>query len=153
MCPIGLWYAIRYSDKKGEKMTTLASVLRFQNELLLPTLDQKYRALLDLPEWMGLNGRGSRFQDMTTSDAKEFIDWIGPAAYKVVRFSPDILITVRSAAPIVISGGSCLITKADKNVDEQQRETLIETRPKPATDSRSNTPDSGREFTSGHSRG
>ena len=69
--------------------------------------------------WMGLERGGYTFDDLRSEEAEELIQLIGPGAFKVVRFSRDLLQRLRDAkkmgTPIISSGGSCLLTAADKN--------------------------------------
>ncbi|MFA4845489.1 MAG: hypothetical protein WC654_02940 [Patescibacteria group bacterium] len=66
-------------------------IIRFQQELLIPTLGENPRQLLDQSSWMGFKGSGASWSDLSDEDAHELALWLGPSAYKVVRFSPDIL--------------------------------------------------------------
>ncbi|MBI4437770.1 hypothetical protein HY631_02360 [Candidatus Uhrbacteria bacterium] len=88
-------------------------IIRFQEELLIPTLGETPRLLLFQPSWMGFKGPGASWADLSDEDADALAAWMGPSAYKAVRFSPDIVSTIRRGRPTVVAGGSCLITSAD----------------------------------------
>ena len=100
----------------------LKAVSEFKTEVLDPflTLSQsKLPSKLESKRWMGLENGGITFADLPPDEAEELIQLIGPGAFKVVRFSSDLLQRLRDAKgkgqPIITSGGSCLLTAADKN--------------------------------------
>lgn len=102
-----------------------AEIIRFQQELLLPTLGPGTHKLLGQKSWMGFKGAGISWEDLCAEDAKEFAQWLGPSAFKVVRFSPDIMEIIRRDRPKVVSGGSCMVTTAD-NKQLRARKMRIE---------------------------
>ncbi|KKR08143.1 MAG: hypothetical protein UT32_C0003G0019 [Parcubacteria group bacterium GW2011_GWC2_39_14] len=100
----------------------LTAVREFKNEVLDPFMALSQSRLpnkLESKRWMGLEGAGYTFEDLPPEEAEELIQLIGPGAFKVVRFSRDLLQRLRAAkkagTPIITSGGSCLLTAADKN--------------------------------------
>lgn len=100
----------------------LTAVQEFKNKVLDPflTLSQsRLHAKMQAEHWMGLERGGYTFDDLRPEEAEELIQLIGPGAFKVVRFSHDLLQRLRDAkktsTPIITSGGSCLLTAADKN--------------------------------------
>ncbi|MFH1405154.1 MAG: hypothetical protein ABIH21_03605 [Patescibacteria group bacterium] len=95
-------------------MISVDEIIRFQAQVIEPTAKySKYSQLLELPQWMGLSGAGVRWQDMPQNEAQALADLLGPAALKVVRVSPRLLEVLKTQKPIVVAGGSCLITTAD----------------------------------------
>ncbi|MFA4845488.1 MAG: hypothetical protein WC654_02935 [Patescibacteria group bacterium] len=108
-------------------------IIRFQQELLIPALGETPRRLLDQSSWMGFKGAGASWSDLCDEDARKFALWLGPSAYRVVRFSPDILRAIlQHDRPKVISGGSCMITSADNKQlrgDESRIKDLIQLLP------------------------
>ncbi len=88
-------------------------ILRFQEKLLLPPLQKTPRELLNAPEWMGFGGSGIGWSDLNEQDADTLARWLGPSAFKAIRFSPNILKLICNGRRKVIAGGSCLITSAD----------------------------------------
>ncbi|MBU4453073.1 hypothetical protein KKH24_02345 [Patescibacteria group bacterium] len=105
-------------------MATAQSVIRFQDELLIPTLIPRYAELLDLEQWMGFMGHGISWKDLTEQEADELYQWMGPSAFKAIRFSADIISIIRSSKPIVVAGGSCLITTADGKYTGQKEDEI-----------------------------
>jgi|GEM_PF-1826354 len=99
---------------------TLAEIEQFQRDVVIPFLGQsKLPSKMQSERWMGLRRGGLTFADLSNEDAAELIQLVGPSAFKVVRFSHDLLARLRDAQakglPIISSGGSCLLTAADKN--------------------------------------
>jgi len=98
---------------------TLEEVLTFQKEVITPYLEvSRLPSKLEISSWMGLENEGLTLADMPTDQAQDLIDLIGPSAFKVVRFSKSLLKKLQAAKkagrPIITSGGSCLLTSADK---------------------------------------
>jgi hypothetical protein len=107
-CPARLFvlFTSRRDDMKSD-------ILRFQEELLIPALQDTPRNLLRAPEWMGFGGPGIGWADLSDEEARILAACLGPSAFKAIRFSPDIVRTVTNGRRKVVAGGSCLITSAD----------------------------------------
>lgn len=106
--------------KAAPTTVTLEEVLRFQTEVIFPYLEVgRLQNKLAVSSWMGLEDGGLTFDQLPKDQAQELIDLIGPSAFKVVRFSKSLLEKLQAAKkagrPIITSGGSCLLTSADKS--------------------------------------
>jgi hypothetical protein len=107
------------SPQSSPTNVTLEEVLSFQREVINPYLEvSRLPIKLAISNWMGLENGGLTLADMPADQAQNLIDLIGPSAFKVVRFSRNLLATLQAAKeagrPIITSGGSCLLTSADK---------------------------------------
>ncbi len=107
-------------------------ILRFQREILIPALNPPVREALKLPEWAGFGGRGIGWEDLQQDEAQRLARWMGPSAFKVIRFSPNIIAIIDDKTTKVVAGGSCLITTADNkeaNKDGRDISCLIDSLP------------------------
>jgi len=104
----------------SSKPISLAEVLGFQAKVIDPLLaNSKIASLLKQDQWMGCNGSGDNWTSLPKAEAETLVQLLGVGAFKIVRFTPQLLAVLQKALadgrPIVSAGGSCLVTAADNS--------------------------------------
>lgn len=110
---------LAFANHRVATTTSLQEVLLFQEEVISPFLENsRLPNKFEVRNWMGLQNGGLTFKDLPPQEAEQLIHLLGPSAFKVLRFSPDLLTRLiqaqQTGQPIITSGGSCLLTSADK---------------------------------------
>ena len=114
-------------------IVTVQEVLDFQNTVILPLLaESKVKNFLEQELLMGCAGPGLSFKDLPEEEAQELINMLCVGSFKILRFTPTLLAelkkTKQQKQPMVISGGSCLISSADNSAWRKNLISLEELR-------------------------